>query len=293
VISPLLVILGETASGKSKLAMDLAIRLNGEIICADSWTVRRGVNIGTAKPTSSDLNLVEHHLIDIVGPDDEFTVAVFKLMANEKIIEISDRNRLPILVGGSGLYIDSVIFNYGFLDAGDAQQREELNTLSIDGLLAIIYQKKLSIAGIDTRNKRRLIRLIETYGAIPTIEPIRDNSLVIGIRREANELNELVTRRVDQMIESGLEQEVHTLVDKYGWECEALKGVGYKQWRGYIEGSKNLEETRQQIITATMNLAKKQRTWFRRNKSIHWFTQPINSEEIVELATTQLYDLHF
>ncbi|HEY4963325.1 MAG TPA: tRNA (adenosine(37)-N6)-dimethylallyltransferase MiaA [Candidatus Saccharimonadales bacterium] len=291
--SPLLVILGETASGKSKLAMELAEQLNGEIICADSWTVRRGVDIGTDKPNEADRKLVPHHLIDIVDPDEEFTAAVYKRLAIKAVEEIDGRGKLPIMVGGSGLYIDSVIFNYGFLEAGDRRLREKLNEKSLYELLDIISVKRLPLENIDTRNKRRLIRLIESEGAKPSIDPLRDNTLVVGVSRDSQELKELIVKRVDSMISAGLEAEVRSLVADYGWSCEALKGVGYKQWHGYIDGTKNLEETHQQIITATSNLAKKQRAWFKRNKSIHWYPQPINLEEIVDLATTHLSSRHF
>jgi tRNA dimethylallyltransferase len=291
--SPLLVIVGETATGKSKLALELATRLNGEIICADSWTVRRGVDIGTDKPSIADRQLIPHHLIDVVDPDEDFTAAVFKRLALKAIEDIASRDKLPIMVGGSGLYIDSVIFNYGFLEAGDRGLREELNGESIESLLAIISAKGLQLGDIDIQNKRRLIRLIESNGAKPSIDLLRDNTLVIGVNRQSQDLKDLITKRVDRMINIGLEAEVRSLVASYGWGCEALKGVGYKQWKGYLEGTNSLEETRQQIISATSNLAKKQRTWFKRNKSIHWYSQPINTDEIVALATTQLSSRHF
>src|ERR1022692_2160288 len=118
-ISPLLVIVGETASGKTDLAIRLALEFNGEIICADSWTVRREVNIGTAKPTPKQQAMVAHHLLDVVGPDEDFTAAVFKRLANEAIDDIASRGKLPIMVGGTGLYVDGVIYDFGFLPAAE------------------------------------------------------------------------------------------------------------------------------------------------------------------------------
>ncbi len=136
---PLLVIVGETASGKSALAVRLAQQLNGEIICADSWTVRREVSIGTAKPTAEQCAAAPHHLLDIVGPCEDFTAAVFKRLANQKIAEIYGRGNLPIMVGGTGLYIDGVIFDYNFLPAGDRKDREELSAMGIEQLLQKIH----------------------------------------------------------------------------------------------------------------------------------------------------------
>lgn len=285
---PLLVVVGETASGKTGLAIDLAKELNGEIICADSWTVRREVNIGTAKPTPEEKAQVPHHLLDIVGPDEDFTAAVFKDLANTAIIDIADRGKLPILVGGTGLYIDGVIYDFGFLPAGDRKDREQLNNLSIPELLARIDKLSIELSGVDIRNRRRLIRLIETNGMQPSRKEMRQNTLILGISIDREILNKRIIERVDLMLKSGLEQEVQGLALEYGWDCEALKGVGYAQWKNYFLGSQTLIETRQKIIKATLDLAKRQRTWFKRNKSIHWLEQPINREKIVELVTTTL-----
>ncbi|MDB5184265.1 MAG: tRNA dimethylallyltransferase [Candidatus Saccharibacteria bacterium] len=284
--SPLIVIVGETASGKSALAIALAQRFDGEIICADSWTVRREVNIGTAKPSAAELAAAPHHLLDIVGPDEDFTAAVFKGLAQAQIKAISGRGKLPILAGGTGLYIDGVIYDYGFLPPGDRQERERLNALSRDQLLAQIAALGLELGDVDTGNKRRLIRLIESQGARPVKHGLRPDTLIIGIQTEREVLRQRVARRTDAMLAAGLEAEVRGLVDKYGWDCEALKGVGYAQWRGYLEGIQSLDETRAKIIKATMDLAKRQRTWFTRNKSIHWLTTEDKTAEAVDLLTT-------
>jgi tRNA dimethylallyltransferase len=288
-ISPLIVIVGETATGKSKLALDLAKKLNGEIICADSWTVRRELNIGTDKPSPKDQAAIKHHLIDIVEPCADFTAAVFKDLANEAVQEISQRGKVPIMVGGSGLYIDSVIFDYGFLEPADPELRSSLNQLSVPELIQKIEDLKLPLKdSVDRRNKRRLIRVIESSGKYPKKGKLREDTLVIGVQLSKYQHKEAIERRVDQMISRGLEDEAKQLSTKYGWECEALKGVGYKQWWSYFETNQSLEETRLQIISATNNLAKKQRTWFKRNKSIHWYNQPLKLDEIVDLVTTEL-----
>lgn len=288
---PLLVIVGETASGKSSLAIELALRLNGEIICADSWTVRREVTIGTAKPSVEEQQLVPHHLLNIVDPCEDFTAAVFKRLANQKIDEITARGKLAIMAGGTGLYIDGVLFDFNFLPVGDRGDRELLNVLSLDQLLEKIAEQGLELGSIDVRNKRRLIRLLETNGALQERQPLRDNTLILGIAIDREVLERRITTRVDAMLAAGLEYEVRRLQTKYGWDCEALKGIGYSQWQLYSLSQKtsaDLANTRQRIIKATLGLAKRQRTWFKSNKSIHWLSTPVDMTATVDLATTIL-----
>ncbi|HEY5152434.1 MAG TPA: tRNA (adenosine(37)-N6)-dimethylallyltransferase MiaA [Candidatus Saccharimonadales bacterium] len=287
-IPSLVVIAGETASGKTALALRLAQEFNGEIICADSWTVRSEANIGTAKPTAEEQASVPHHLLDVVAPDEDFTAAVFKRLAKRAVADISSRGKLPIMVGGTGLYIDGVIYNYGFLPAGDRGDREELNQLGVGELLQKIADSGIELGDADTRNKRRLIRLIETGGAQPTREKIRDNTLIIGLKTDRPMLEERIVKRVDAMLAAGLENEVKGLAERYGWDCEALKGVGYAQWHDYFLGTQNLAETRRKIIKANLDLAKRQRTWFKRNKSIQWFSTPVNWQDLVVAVTTFL-----
>lgn len=287
-VSPLVVLVGETASGKTALAIRLAQEFNGEIICADSWTVRREVDIGTAKPTPEEQALVPHHLLDVVGPDEDFTAAVFKRLANEAITNITSRGKLSIMVGGTGLYVDGIIHDFGFLPAGEPGEREALDGLDTPQLLARIDKLGLELGDVDRRNKRRLIRLVETKGAIPTKKDMRGNTLLLGLKPSRDDLKDRVIKRTDAMLVAGLEDEVHQLVERYGWDCEALKGISYAQWRGYFEGRETRDETRQKIIKATLDLAKRQRTWFRRNKSIHWLSTPVNWPNVVDLVTTFL-----
>jgi tRNA dimethylallyltransferase len=286
--APLLVIVGETASGKSALAMKLAKRFDGEIISADSWTVRRGVDIGTAKPTSEERKQIPHHLLDVVGPDEDFTAAVFKRLTEQVIEDISNRGKLPIMVGGTGLYVDGVLFDYSFLPASDPELRAELNEIAIPELLKGIEARGIELSGVDVRNKRRLIRLIENNGVLPTKHELRQNTLVIGLVMEAEQRRMRIEARIDIMLAAGLEAEVRGLAERYGWDCEALKGIGYAQWKDYVEGRKGLAETRASIIKATLDLAKRQRTWFRRNNCIQWFSTPVNQADVVELVTTFL-----
>lgn len=284
----LIVIVGQTASGKSSLALQLAQQYNGEIICADSSTVRREIKIGTAKPTSAEQALVPHHLLDVVGPDEDFSAARFKDLALVAISDISARGRLPIMVGGTGLYINGVIYDYGFLPPTVGSDREQLNKLSNEQLLRKIEDLGLNPEGIDTKNNRRLIRFIETGGAHPVKQELRAKTIIFGLKTDKEILHQRIAHRVDEMLEQGLEQEVSGLAEAYGWDCEALKAVGYSQWKDYFLGDQNLEQTRQLIIKATRDLAKRQRTWFKRNKSIQWLVTPVNTIDYVDSVTTFL-----
>ena len=284
----LICVVGQTATGKSSLALRIAQQWNGEIICADSWTIRREVNIGTAKPSTEEQKLVPYHLLDIVGPEEDFNAALFKNLANEAIADIASKGKLPIMVGGTGLYIDSVIYDYSFATIGNRHERELLDTLTLPQLLQKIDDLAIEIGDVDTRNKRRLVRLIETNGARPTKKNLRKQTLLLGLRTDSNELKQRIADRLDAMLAAGLEDEVRQLSERYGWDCEALKGIGYAQWQEYFLGSENLEQVRQKIIQATNNLAKRQHTWFQRNKSIHWLSKPVNWPEVVDLVTTFL-----
>lgn len=287
-LDPLIAIVGETASGKSALALELAEKFGGEIICADSWTVYKEFDVGTAKPSIADQARVPHHLLDIAEPAQGFSAALFKDLAVTKINEITARGKVPFLVGGTGLYIDAVLYDYGFLPAPDERLRAQLTCLNLEELLHKATSQYLDISTIDTRNKRRLIRLIENNGALPTKEPLRSNTLLLGFSVAHEDLKSKVVERVDAMLRNGLEQEVAWLSDKYGWEVEPMKGIGYREWRLYFDDTITRDDTRQKIVASTMDLAKKQRTWFRRplyNKSIQWIH---DKSEVVDLVTTYL-----
>lgn len=280
---PLVVIVGETASGKSSLAIQVAERFNGEIICADSWTVRRGVDIGTAKPTPEERAQIPHHLLDVVEPCADFSAATFKRMALLAIHDISSRSKLPILVGGTGLYIDSVLFDYSFLPAPSQELRSELNGLTVEQLIDRAHQEGISLQGVDLRNKRRIVRALESGGQVPKHRELRGNTVILGLELPREDIDRRITERVDKMFDKGLEHEVARLQAAYGWECEALKGIGYQEWREYFAGAQDAEQTKARIIKNTRALAKRQRTWFRRNKRIRWICK---FEETVDLVTT-------
>lgn len=259
----LLVIVGETGSGKSALALDIAQRFNGEIISADSWQVYRGFDIGTAKPSKAEQAAIPHHMIDIVNAPDGFNAALFKDLAQSSIKQIHSRGKLPMLVGGTGLYVDSVLFDYGFLPTVDPDVRAARNIRGLADLHNEAKELGIDLSGIDAQNKRRVIRALETNGQQPSNTSLRPNTLVVGLQISRDELRRRITERVDKMIKAGLETEVITLVQKYGWDVEPMKGIGYREWREHLDGSQTLDETKTKIINASMKLAKRQRTWLR------------------------------
>jgi tRNA dimethylallyltransferase len=281
---PLVVIVGETASGKSALALKLAEKFNGEIICADSRTVYKGMDIGTAKPSAQERSRVPHHLLDLVRPDEHFTVADFKRLALAAVQDISGQGKLPILVGGTGLYIDAILYDFELRPAADSAQREELNKLSIEQLRA-----KLKAAGIplprDPQNPRRLIRTLETGGTVAHRKPFRKNTLVIGLHLDKEALLQRITQRVGAMVKAGFVDEVKMLGERYGWQAPALQAPGYKAFEAYVRGDVSLEQAKNAFIKNDLDLAKRQRTWFKRNPRIQWFDDP---SDAVDFVTTFL-----
>jgi tRNA dimethylallyltransferase len=226
--------------------------------------------------------------LDVADPRGGFSAAVFQQLAQPVIRSIGRQGKLPIMVGGSGLYIDSVLYHYSFLEEPSPELRSELNAMTLDELIEKAEKGGFLRQDIDLRNKRRLIRLIENEGKLPERQELRPNTLIIGLRPEPGALKQKIIDRVDAMLAAGLEQEAWRLSEQYGWDCEALKGVGYAQWREYFEGSQTLAETRQKIIKATLDLAKRQRTWFKRNKSVQWFSTPVKWPNVVDVVTTFL-----
>jgi tRNA dimethylallyltransferase len=278
----LLVITGPTASGKSALALETAQKYNGDIIAADSWTVYKHFDIGTSKPTITQQKAVKHHLLDVREATDGFNAPAFKELAEKAIRNIQRQGKLPILVGGTGLYIDSVLYDFGFLPSVSAEERGKLNAMELDELLEIAQLQNIDLTDIDTRNKRRVIRAIEAKGQKPTKKQLRAGTLIIGLQSEPEELKRRIEQRVGQMLDEGLEQEVRELSQKYGWDTEPMKGIGYREWREYFEGSQTLEQIRQRIISATNNLAKRQRTWLKRSPDIQWFSSAEAASNFLE-----------
>lgn len=282
--SSLVVIVGETASGKSALALKLAERLNNvggaEIICADSRTVYKGMDIGTAKPSNEDQSRVPHHLLDIVNPNEDFNVSTFQGMAKRAIEGIASRGKLPVMVGGTGLYTDSVLYDFSFRIPADRIRRAEIEQLSTEAMQSYLLSHDIKMP-LNTQNRRHLIRAIESEGQEPERKDLRPNTIIIGLTVPKDVLDERITARVEAMINGGLEEEVRQLVDMYGWESEAMSAVGYREWQDYFTGKQTLEQTKQLIIIHTRQYAKRQRTWFKRNKHICWVDSPDDAHEIV------------
>lgn len=276
----MIVIVGETASGKTALAIELAERFNGEIICADSRTVYKGMDIGTAKPTVEEQKRVRHYLIDVVEPDELFSVAEFKRLTLEAVKDITSRGKLPILVGGTGLYVDSVLFDFQFNDKPNPVERERLSKMAIAQLQEEINQKKLQLPE-NAKNPRHLMRVIETGGVSSVKKPLRRNTLLLGLSVPRNILQQRITDRVEAMVASGLIEEVRGLSERYGWDIESMKAPGYKAFRGYLEKTISLDEAKALFIRGDTSLARRQRTWFKRNNSIHWLS---NRDDAVSLV---------
>lgn len=283
--APLIVIVGETASGKSDLALQLAQQFDGEIIAADSRTIYRGMDIGTAKPSLKQQQLVPHHLLGIAKPDKPLTAVDFKELAVGAIEEVSRRGKVPFLVGGTGLYIDAVLYDFSFSRKADSALRLKWQGWGVEELQTELLARGIPLPS-NERNPRHLIRQLETGGVTDNErQTIRPNTLIIGLYIEREELIERVNRRIDAMFARGLIDEVRRLVDRYSWECPSLQTIGYQEFKSFYDGHQTIDEVQQAIAKNTLSYAKRQRTWFRRNKSVHWIRK---KEEAVDVITTFL-----
>jgi tRNA dimethylallyltransferase len=271
-IAPLIVIAGPTASGKSSLAMELAQQFGGEIICADSRTIYIGMDIGTAKPSSADRALVPHWGLDLVEPGEYFSVADFKTYALQKISEIRARGHVPFLVGGTGLYIDSVVLDYQFGPPASSELRTQLNNMTIDELYD--YSKKHNVKLPENeKNKRYVIRAIESSGSNNSkrLTPI-ENTIIVGITTDKDVLRQRITDRAEQLFEDGVVQEATLLGEKYGWNSEAMTSNIYRLIHEYLEGRLTMIELNERNSIADWQLAKRQLTWLRRNTFVQWLS---------------------
>ena len=287
---PVIFIIGETATGKTNLAHQLAKIIDAEIINADSTLVRKELNIGTDKPSKSMRNQVKYHLLDVASIRDTFSVAEYKKLAQEALEKIWSSKKIPIIVGGSGLYINSILYNYDFVIT-DQQKYNVLEDKPLNELISIANSKGFDLSRIDIKNKRRVINYINNGGTVNTKKSISNAKiLLIGIQIDRKDLNHNIEKRVDKMFRSGLEAEVRTLFSDQFIKPETLNIIGYKEWLSYLNHKADLAEVRTHIIRDTKILAKKQRTWFK-NKidyKINWLKQPYKLEDVVALVTTFL-----
>lgn len=267
---PLVVITGPTASGKTSLAIKLAKKFGGEIICADSRSVYKGMDIGTAKPSKAEQLEVPHWGLDLVEPGDHFSAADFKEFALTKIAEIRSRGHTPFLVGGTGLYIDSIIFDYNFGSKTDDDEREKLDKMSIEQLWDYCNNNNVIIPE-NKHNKRYVIRNIERRGqALLRRDSPIDDTIVVAISTDRDVLRSRIALRIEQLFNDGVVNEAKMLGEMYGWEGEAFKSNAYPPIKEYLSGLIVFEEMRARMITLDWRLAKRQLTWLRRNKFIHW-----------------------
>lgn len=266
----LIAIVGPTASGKTALAIDITKRFNGEIICADSRTVYKDMNIGTAKPSAREQASVPHWGLDLVAPNQKFSVADFKTYAVEKIADIQSRGKLALLVGGTGLYVDSVLYDFTFGPEPDEAERARLNNLSVEELQEYCTAHNIPLPQ-NSLNKRHLVRAIE-LSSISGISKssIRGDAAIVGIATKMNTLRTRIEARTEHMFANGVVTEANMLGKKYGWESQAMTGNIYPLLKMHLNGELPFVEAKERISTADYQLAKRQMTWLRRNPDIMW-----------------------
>lgn len=267
---PLLAIVGPTASGKSQLAITIAEALDGEIICADSRTIYKGMDLGTAKPSKEEQVAVKHHLLDVVEPGEKFTAYDFQHRAKEAISDIQKRGKLPILVGGTGLYIDSVILDYQFPLQLNEQEKERLENLDHRELLEYCIQNNINLPK-NVKNKRHLILAItQKYASYSKKESPDSNTFVVGIATKKEKLHQRIIQRAEYIFSHGIVDEAKKLGEMYGWDNEAMTGNIYPLIHKYLEGELSLSQVKEKFITLDRRLAKRQMTWLRRHTFIEW-----------------------
>ena len=269
---PLIVIAGPTASGKTALAVRLAERFGGEIICADSRTIYTGMDIGTAKPTCDERANVPHWGLDLVEPGGRFTVADFKAYAEQKIAEIRERGNVPFLVGGTGLYIDAIVFDFAFAGEANEVLREQLEQMNVQELQKYCENNNIKLPEND-HNKRYLIRAIERKNVtVKRRETLIDNTIVVGITTNRETLRTRIALRSEQLFANNVVEEATILGKKYSWDSEAMTGNVYPLVRKYIAGELDETGLRREFEISDWRLAKRQMTWLRRNPYIMWGT---------------------
>lgn len=294
-----IVICGPTASGKTSLSIELAKKINGEIISCDSMQIYKDMNIGSAKVTEEEKQGIKHYLVDFVSPEARFSVADYKKYATEAIEEILKKNKVPIIVGGTGLYVDSLIYNIKYQDIEiDLEYRKELEDISKKQGLDVLYEKAMQIdpeatKEISKNDRKRIIRILEIYhstGKTKTQQEIESRKeevpykyIVFAINMDREKLYERINKRVDIMIQNGLIEEVQNLLTKYNQFPTAMQGLGYKEVAEYLKGEISKEEMIEKIKGDTRKYAKRQLTWFRKNKQTIWIDGLDKTENNIDI----------
>jgi tRNA dimethylallyltransferase len=305
----LIVLIGPTAVGKTKTSIHLAQKFDAEIISGDSMQIYKGMDIGTAKISQAEMEGIPHHLIDIKDPQESFSTAEFQQIVREKISDIQSRGKIPMIVGGTGLYIQSVIFDYQFTDApGDAEYRFSLEEQAKEKGIAPLYEQLQSIdpqaaKNIHPNNMRRVIRALEVfhvtgktmtgYQERQSDELLYDIAL-IGLSMNREKLYDRINMRVDLMIENGLIEEVDSLHRSGVQDVQSIQAIGYKELYEYLDGKISLDRAIEKLKQNSRRYAKRQLTWFRNKMDVTWFdmtdekNQQKNIEEISELIAGKL-----
>ena len=299
-----IVIGGPTASGKTGLSVELAKRINCQIVSADSMQIYKEMDIGTAKVTKEEMQGIKHYMIDIVSPDKRYSVAEFKVDAENAIEEIIRNGYTPIVVGGTGLYINSLIYNINYPDLEfDKEYREYLEEkVQTEGLEKLYEQAKKideeAVAKISPNDKKRILRILEIYNQtgktktelerISREEPPKYNYKVYAINYERSKLYDRINLRVDKMLEEGLVQEVRNIKEKYKEFPTAMQGLGYKEVVQYLENRCTYNEMVEKIKQESRRYAKRQITWFKAIKDIVWLDAEEGTQKNIEIILEEI-----
>ena len=297
-----IVIVGPTASGKTSASISVAKKLNGEIISADSMQIYREMNIGTAKVTKEEADGIKHYLVDIVNPDEVFNVTKYKELAEAAIEEILSKGKMPIIVGGTGLYVSTLINGIEFAEVGeDVEYRKQMTALAEEKGAEYLLEELRKVDpdaadAIDMNNIRRVIRALEIFKLtgktktqldIESRKEVKYDYRVYGIDTPREELYNRINLRVDKMFEEGLLEEVKYVNEKYKLSSTAIQGLGYKEVIEYIDGKVSFDEMTEKLKMETRRYAKRQLTWFRREEKVKWCSLEMIVDTIINDLTIQ------
>jgi tRNA dimethylallyltransferase len=282
--SKIITILGPTGSGKSSLALEMAKIFEGEIIAVDSRTIYRGMNIGTAKPSQEDQAKIPHHLLNIIEPGQTLSAGEFKTLAMIALNDIYSRGKVAFLVGGSGLYLDSILYDYHFPVASNLAQRAVFESYDLPKLVALLHSRyPEAYEKIDLANRRRVIRALEVgHQTFHKSERQLSNVLSLGIMMNKELLQSRIRSRIENMVSHGLVVEVERLGREYGWNSEAMSGNAYRIFKEVVLGNRSIKDAIELNVIADMRLVKKQYTWFKRNVDIIWLSDVSEAKVVIK-----------